>query len=640
MKNRIHQIEASGLKGKTFRHELAPVTCFIGDNDAGKTARLDAIQLALAGVTTSLRTASGECAKTNKAIFSAFGCGAAELRVCAVLEGGQILTRTWKESGAGSVTGTVSMPVHVIDPQEYFRLSGGEKMRMIFRLAQIDPAESSGEAIAARVKNLKFEDNTEETEKFLTERASEASQAAKPGATIQEWIGALLENWKGKYKEAKAAFARLDGMIQGLAEMRATASGPAPVNVENDLKVARFKLNEISNKAFSLNREIEEAGQKHTRKLQIEEMLKRATDNTEEIAELQAKVGKLRGQCAGYTPRAEKLAADLRILESEQKNDQKFLLEKQAELEELNKAIEKADGTCPTCGCKSKARREEIEKKLKADLASIEKAIAKVAPEVKSRAKKIPTLQKDLEKATAEDSKKAALREELDAAQDHLSELQTDSARAAELRGELEALRIKDTAQMREEHAALINEQTTASTKISELEQKQREFLGNRGKQSQIAESEKRIAVVKAENAVMKAAVDLLEEIQGEMVTKAIGRILERANRIAAPLMPYPLEIRAGEIGSSSKGVFYPFNAFGQKSQIATCAGLSIALAAEAPFRLVLIDEAGRMDKEYKAKLLKLAPQLIKDDVIDQLILTDNDPTGYADSPDYSCIKI
>ena len=60
---RIARLTGTNIKGKTFDHELNPVTVFSGPNYSGKTARIDALKLALLGFHPELMKSTSSSAR-------------------------------------------------------------------------------------------------------------------------------------------------------------------------------------------------------------------------------------------------------------------------------------------------------------------------------------------------------------------------------------------------------------------------------------------------------------------------------------------------------------------------------------------------------------------------------------------------
>src|SRR6478736_6301933 len=88
MKNIIKSIAAQNLKGQTFRHDLAPVTMFVGGNFTGKTSRIDAVYLALLGWLPGIARKPGDI----HADLASDRC----MGVTALLSNGTEIGRSWE----------------------------------------------------------------------------------------------------------------------------------------------------------------------------------------------------------------------------------------------------------------------------------------------------------------------------------------------------------------------------------------------------------------------------------------------------------------------------------------------------------------------------------------------------------------
>lgn len=219
---RITTISGTNLKGRTFTTELDAVTVICGPNFAGKTTRLDALQLALGGSHPKL-------GKQNASLFRLSSGSVMAAHVG--LSDGKFVERRWTEK-----KGAVSMervgfeldlnPV-VLDAQAYFGMSERERLGFVFKLSGMDAGQDYGSALAAKVKGIRLEQTTPEIEKMLSGIADEIMQKwSAKGTNGSEWLEGFAVYAADKKKAAAAAAKRMTGTVAGITELRAQMAAP------------------------------------------------------------------------------------------------------------------------------------------------------------------------------------------------------------------------------------------------------------------------------------------------------------------------------------------------------------------------------------------------------------------------------
>lgn len=137
----------------------------------------------------------------------------------------------------------------------------------------------------------------------------------------------------------------------------------------------------------------------------------------------------------------------------------------------------------------------------------------------------------------------------------------------------------------------------------------------------------------KAEQDMTKLAVESVSEFQQKMVDTSFGTIIRDANRFTSGILDSPLEYAEGEIGRGSmrngKMTFVTHEYLSGTEQALCFAGISVALAMQSPFRLVMIDEMTRLSDRNKDIVLHRMCKLIDDGVIHQFIGVDTSAKPY-----------
>ena len=134
----LTHITGVNIKGRSFAHQLAPVTAFVGDNFTGKTARGMAIRLALTG------NAGAPIPKTPAGTWEALSGGQPVVSVTAKASDGaatESWSLTWTKNNKGTVSKSGSVPAHVAlpdllaDPESFFSLTKEARAQMILACA-------------------------------------------------------------------------------------------------------------------------------------------------------------------------------------------------------------------------------------------------------------------------------------------------------------------------------------------------------------------------------------------------------------------------------------------------------------------------------------------------------------------------
>lgn len=194
---KINLIEAKNFKGSSFTTQLSPVTVIVGSNFVGKSSRIEATMLAMAGYLPGIEA-------TASRIFERLASDK-EMSVTAEFDKGSV-TRRWKkgkgvESSAefkGVPDGWACEPVS-IDPNEFLGLSSKERIKFLFRRTSI-AGQVSTPAIMALVKK-QVEMTAETAEICLAKlKTFEGATAARlAGGYPQEALEQLNEEtrqWK------------------------------------------------------------------------------------------------------------------------------------------------------------------------------------------------------------------------------------------------------------------------------------------------------------------------------------------------------------------------------------------------------------------------------------------------------------
>lgn len=168
-----------------------------------------------------------------------------------------------------------------------------------------------------------------------------------------------------------------------------------------------------------------------------------------------------------------------------------------------------------------------------------------------------------------------------------------------------------------------------AEQKIAALDTQQRAALRIKAK---LAEEEKvKVALEQQETAVLVygKVLDLLIADQEAVITGGIKSFMERASTLTASVMGFPLEFREGDIGYYKNGTWVTHKVLSGTEKHLAYTGLCLAFAENAPCKLVIIDELGRLTPENKRALVARFQELITAGVVDNFIGIDTIANDY-----------
>lgn len=628
-------IEATGLKGRTFKYELGPATVFTGPSFSGKTAALDAVKIGLLGFHPRLGKRPADTIK-----LAAGGAMRVRLELEQTPTPG--LHRTIErgfhlEKGSAKATteehDSLLQPA-MLDATEYFAMSGPERLRYTLRHVSdaVIATVASDEKIIGELMKLTVEGvevrHAEEAVKEVCKLAREIAEARKQeDVSIAEALDVLVDRlgmWRRDYDTALKQF---EGMAQGSTALKAAEPRAPARSMEAALDQARRKAEGLRSELRTL-REALAPFQKWTERVtQLKSEIKRGQNYVDDIKELEVKVLAMEKEVADPCPdptEADRLATELQCSISAQETDLKNLKAHTAKLKETHERNLKLD-CCPFCKSKKKGWQDAL-------IEEYEACVLVNDADKKKREDRLIETSHAFTKATKE---RDTLRAKRKAYQD-TSRVLNDSNRT------LNNLKALDKAfeKTRTELATLeasppaavdgfrVPELETdirlAEAEVERLDEEQRRFIGAKANEAQLLKAAVAHDRAKAFAVVFKGAVEAMRGIQREAVDVALADLMKTVNRFTQGIIPHRIEYRDGDLGYTRPGgEWVTHECFSGTEEALTYAGLCVALAAASPLRLVMIDELGIVDGETKRMLLERMIALINEKVIDQFIGAD-----------------
>jgi hypothetical protein len=313
-------------------------------------------------------------------------------------------------------------------------------------------------------------------------------------------------------------------------------------------------------------------------------------------------------------------------------------------LDELTEELkELGDQTaCPHCGAKSKGWKDHLRTKLDADYLALKKEVdtmvqglAAGKQELGDAEKEVKAAQ-DLLLANREWNRKifdwnAQLKKRQKERENWLDNLAKEKAQLDKEKVEPVAKEVVDAAVTENEKALATYGE--ARKKLKEAEALEQDI--KRAAQAQL-EHETADAHVKVIKAIGKA----LREKQAALVDAVFGDLLKVANAIVGPIMATPLAFHEGEVGRWDGHRWISHKTFSGTEQALTFVAIAAALSQNAPVKVLIFDELGRLDDCRRLDLIRLLRTARKAGHIDQFIVAGALEGNHVWLPDMQVIQL
>lgn len=633
----ITGLEASGLKGLSFQHQLQRCVLITGKNWSGKSARLEAIRLALLGFVPAL-------GKQNQSTWGLSGGGTVTVDVS--FDNGGGIGRTFQRDGEsiksiarpklGADPATMfdgigdKMPM--LDPAEYFALTDSERVQYVFGMMKM-PDTFTRDGIFADIRNLPLDEHTEQTEKAKREIVDLVNRSFSPGQPLTTALIDAIADLKQEFTVWNRRAKDTQGTLRVLSELK-TRSGECSADtiqrvageltrVSNALEVANRESGDMSRRQMEANR----VG---LRRQQIEKELE--AKSTVDQGAIDRSV-KAVADCDKKLKKKPEISADMvemmRAAYTDSKNGADNLLNVRAALENelagADKAIEEIARLtqCPYCKSKGKGWRDNLRNDLVEQRGRVTDRLATLDGQIGDVNKMLEKAKGIYDKAqNAQDARQALL----NLRAGYQSTLDSLNARTAGVAARRQALQeeltsLKDvsapteaelldaatrTVNLKTEHARLSQQHTN-------LVQLQQDLI-----RAGEAAEEHRIAAAKV--TVIKAVGALLKDRQASMIDVLFRDLMKVANYFTGGIMEHPLVFQDGRIGYVKQGRFVSHKTFSGTERALTYIAITAALMKDAPLRIVLLDEFD-IDADVFPKVLDRLNGAVSEGHIDQVIV-------------------
>jgi hypothetical protein len=607
---KLNRIAARNFKGRSFDHQLSPVVVVAGDNFSGKTAILDAVRVGLVGYLPRLGKQPGSTWKLA-------GDGA-DMEVSLETDS-TTLSHVWRPSKTGaSYEGSIpwQTPPVLLDAREYFTQTSAQRIDTVFRLS--DPARlgyTDGKLLErlAGLEVLPMKVARPVIDR-LTEELGQ-SMAGRNGTTVQEWLGKHIERVKSQLKEAQAQAKFVSA--QATATKPKPRVGGAPKDVSRELAAAQADRDNLAGKAHAIKSAMERSVEAQFRKQQITEALRALPSDFSGIERMEAELAALAG------------AVELETARDRVQTARAKLEAAKAAIEAAQAALARTENPdsmtcCPTCKSSQPGWRQHLDAAYAARTAEVRQLLGEARNSAHLWSEELAAAKTAFDQASKDDDARQGRRRDL---QSSIQRLRTDQRSREKYEAELAGL-TAGTAPEATDLPSLEAAAAEATTRILSLQAAQAEFTAYQADRARRDEFEEQSIGKTTEVEVLKAAVKELVAVQSELVDVAFNELLATAARFTDGILRSPLVYHDGELGRLEGERFVSWETFSGTEEALAFAGLSVALAVQAPVKVVLIDELGRLTAANKEKVLSRMVALTAAGAIDCFIGADVTPAN------------
>lgn len=587
----LMKIWGRNVKGGDFSFDLTRANVLIGDNFKGKTRVADAVRLVYLGYLPEL----------GKQPRSTFKLSAgAEMEVGGTFNNGEEISRRWFLKGE-TVKTEDSLPpgfdavsailATMLNADVYFGLSDRDRVTYVFencRLAKVFARDEITARIAKVAPGYEFAP-------FWQDVDATEGVTLTPQLEIELLVGFVAEEWRSLKEQAK----RMEETTRGLSNLRALDAQTRPVSAIDDDRVrVERALAELNERKGAVAAAYGEQARAQQRRQEIAREINATDKDAHAKVELDNRLDMILRELAAFPPEAN-VRALFDVMTNAQRDYDVARLpagELRRQVDEVEEEIHQIDGMteCPTCGACGEGWKKGRLAELVQKHAALAQRLAAATNLVVERDEAREKAKKEHDDASASETRRAQFKVEEARSRDALSKLDARLARRTALEEERDRLPDYDM-KVEERMQAVQGEINVLQQESRALENERSAAIGRQHDLKRLADAETARDRAKGDQELAAAAGKELRQIQSELVEAAFGPLLERANRIFAGVMLTPLAYRDGEIGTWRSGVWVSHETFSGVEKALTYAAIQAALAAESPYRVMIVDELGRL---------------------------------------------
>lgn len=586
----LTHIEGKNIKGRSFSHQLAPVTAFVGDNFTGKTARGMAIRLALTG------NAGAPIPKTPAGTWEALSNGQPVVSVTAKASDGaatEAWSLTWTKNNKGTVSKSGSVPAHVAlpdllaDPESFFSLTKEARAQMI--LACAGGITVDYDLALATVKEWPMPGSVADTRK--NEHRMVIDDFLQEHGAV-EGVAKFVAYCKEFEKSQKEEAARLTATITGSASVVFADAPPT----KEQLEAAGAKLKALQDQE---NAALHDEGDRH-----------QASEIVAQYEYMDAKP----------LPDANELREKIKIADATVEFGQKQLDDARSAFNFAQRLHNEADKelsaslatTCPTCGQeKPKAGRKDMkeakdaEKTASINLAEAHKAFDKCLKELNDARERLATLRGCLDS------------------------IQTASADRVKAKEKLEnAVRLLAKPIVRPPEPGALE---AASKEYEDLAAKRGAYEQSLKARTARDKAESELIRVRCNMETSKLIREAIMAHVAQKTEAAFNSILENAGAFTEGLLRGDIRFDDGDLVMeiAGQGVDVPWQSWSGTERLLAFAGLAFVLCQEARLKVIIFDEFGRLAPRMKVDVIKRMIELTSKGLVSNFVIMDANADDY-----------
>lgn len=624
----ISNVSGQHVKGRTFNQPLARATLIGGGNYIGKSAIADGIRLGLLGKLPEL----GE-----KATFELSSGPYMNIGLEFQPDPSVFIRRSWSSRGKSvsqSIEGALPPEVEnalgtLLNIDEFFAMSEAKRIDFLFGAATL-PEDLTVEAVIAKVKNIRLEENTEGTEKAIDKVIRKLRDANAETDTLQLFYESAVEALKAYKSEVDAYLKRMAAGAQAITQLQSMeeqAKALDPVNLQS-------KRSGLLDQENTLAGEYGKLAQSKTEK---QRKANQITEAKRLIAEIEgaSPVALTEEVVAGYATDRDDLthkvssleqardAARAKVSETSKVLAAAGSLKRTAagNMDGAQQAVDDFDKMecCPTCKASKKGWKAAV-------LATLNEALTAATTafnEAKDAYQKAELAHAEAEGAfTNTNNDYVHARAKLEEVRNTAATVDRTWVKLVSARNTLKAL--GDTTDEITEQTRL--DQITEE--ITEIRRQRALVDADIAKAAQTTADIKRIAQTAKERKeadgealVIKAALEMLAEDKEKLVNSAVGSILQQVNYFTRDVLKGELAYENNQFGYKTKtGGWVSYRVFSGTEKLVAYMAISLALASRSPFKLAIVDELGRLDRKTLWAFLSRVKHAIDDGIIDQFV--------------------
>lgn len=633
---KLTRISASNLKGASFGYDLTEAVAIVGPNFSGKTAIVEAIRLLFKGYIPEIGKRSSSTWELSSGM---------EIKVTGVFDDGAEILRSWRLEGAKMIErfdgplllGDVFENLPLLDAGAYFEMTDSERVQYVFERVKL-PDSYTPEAIISEVERISFgEEHTETIEKAKAEHVKEVRDIFEQQPKLQEALTVMVMRFRETFSYWNKRAKETQGAVKTLTELKLREKQEAFESVkeiEANITAAQDKLDKLNGVKGRLRAQQDEAQRATGRKKQIQRILdedridygKVFVDLRRKVAEAKIVPVQNKEEWEKDRQSRHKLVETISNVRAGIEQQRKNVQAAQAQLFQLEELK-----ACPFCKSKGKDWKSNLEKELNHTVETQTKLRSDGAKYVEDLTDQLVKMSKRKEQGEKDYAANAETLKQIDQWQAEIQRQLTAKTREEERYAALqEELKRLDTLPIDKELAqglAEIEEQLQFNSGL-------RDGLTARKKAALALQQDlKRAAEAQLEHQSADAHVRVIKEIAGAikqkreaMTHEAFDSLLGTANKLVVGILKSPLALYENTVGrwegySAFGAKFIPHRVFSGVEKKLTFVAIAAALSAQAPLRLMLVDELGLATKNVQRKVLLSLKKALTEKLIDQVIV-------------------